>query len=124
MLDPLPFNDIKVTAKGLAETGSYEIEETGPLAVWGILVEGNPLSLSRMAVDVRVYPLIPAFGWAFEKGNDESNLIHVSSKGTPVIVKLGFHVIDESSQVLRVSLKRFDIKLVWPFPASTFLQQL
>jgi hypothetical protein len=77
-----------------------------------------------MAVDVRVYALIPAFGWAFEKGNDESNLIHVSPKSTPVIVKLGFHDIDESSQVLRVTLKRFDTKLVWPFPASTFLQQL
>jgi hypothetical protein len=79
----------------MAETCSYEIEETGPLAVWGILVKGNPLSLSRMAVDMRVYPLIPAFGYTFEKGNDYSNLIHVFSKGTPVIVKLGLHVIDE-----------------------------
>jgi hypothetical protein len=77
-----------------------------------------------MAVDVGVYPLIPAFGWAFKKGNDKSNLIYISLNGAPVIVKLGFHVIDESSQVLRVTLKRFDFKLVWPFPTSTFLQQL
>jgi hypothetical protein len=124
MLDPLPFDEVKVTAKGQAESSSYEIKEAGPLAFWRILVEGNPLWLSHMAVNLRVYPLIPAFAWAFEKGKDESNHIHISSKGIPVLVKLEFHVIDESSQVLWDSLKRFDIKLVWPFPASKFLQQL
>jgi hypothetical protein len=122
MLYPFPFGDVKVSAKGLTKTSSYEVEEAGPLAVWGILVEGNPLSMSRMAVDVWMYPLIPVLGWSFEEGNDESNLIHISSKGAPVIVKLRFYVIDESSQVLRISLKRLDIKLVWPFPATTLLQ--
>jgi hypothetical protein len=121
MLNPLPFSDVKVTAKGLAETGSYEIEQTGPLAVWGILVEGNPLSLSCVAVDVWMYPLIPAVGWTFKEGNDESYLIHVLSKSTPVIVELRFYIVNKSSQVLGESLERFDIKVVWPFPASTFL---
>src|SRR5712691_11305386 len=77
MLYPLPFDDVKVPAKGLAKMSLYEIEETEPLAVWGIIVEGNPLSYSRMAVDVRVYPLIPAFGRSFEEGNDEPDLIHI-----------------------------------------------
>jgi hypothetical protein len=122
MLYPFPFHDIEISAKGLAETGSYEIKEAGPLAVWGILVEGNPLSASRMAVDVWVYPLIPALGWSFEKGNDESNLIHVSSKGTPVVVELRFDIVDESSQVLRVSLEGLDVKLVRPLLSTTLLE--
>ena len=77
-----------------------------------------------MAVDVWMYPLIPALSRSFEKGYDVSNLIHVSSKGTPVVVELGFYVVDKSSQVLRVSLERFDVKLVWPFLTPTLLQQL
>jgi hypothetical protein len=60
MLDLFPFHDTEVSAKGLTKAGSYEIKEPRPLVVWRILVEGNPLSLSRMAVDVQVYPLIPA----------------------------------------------------------------
>jgi hypothetical protein len=122
MLDLFPFHDVKVSAKGLTKAGSYKIKEAGPLAVWGVLVKGNPLSLSRMAVDVRVYPLIPALGRSFEEGNDESNLVHVSSQGTPVIVELGFNVVDESSQVLRVSLKRLNVKLVGPFLVTTLLK--
>jgi hypothetical protein len=122
MLDLLPFHDVKVSAKGLAKAGSYKIKEARPLAVWGILVEGNPLSLSRMAVDVRVYPLIPALSRSFEEGNDKSDFVHVSSKGTPVIVELGFDIVDESSQVLRVSLKRLNVKLVRPFLVTALLK--
>jgi hypothetical protein len=122
MLDLFPFHDIKVSTKGLTKTGSYEIEEAGPLAVRGVLVEGNPLSLCCMAVDVRVYPLVPAFGRSFEKGNDESNFVHISSEGTPIIVELGFNVIDESSQVLRVSLERLNVKLVGPFLVTALLK--
>jgi hypothetical protein len=115
MLDLFPFHDIKVSTKGLTKTGSYEIEEARPLAVRGVPLAGNPLSLCCVAVDVRVYPLVPALGWSFEKGNDESNFVHISSEGTPIIDKLGFDLIDESSQVLRVSLKRLNVKLVGPF---------
>jgi hypothetical protein len=75
-----------------------------------------------MAVNVRVYPLIPALGWSFEEGNDNSNLVHISSEGTPIIVELGFDVIDESSQVLRVSLKRLNVKLVGPFLVNALLK--
>ena len=77
-----------------------------------------------MAVDVWVYPLIPALGRSLEEGYDESELIQVSSKGAPIVVKLGFNVEVESSQVLRVSLERFDIKLVWLLLTTTLLQQL
>jgi hypothetical protein len=97
MFDLFPFHDIKVSTKGLTKTSSYKIEEAGPLALWGVLVEGNPLSLCRMTVDVWVYHLIPALGWSIEKGNDESNFVHISSEGTPIIVELGFDIIDESS---------------------------
>jgi hypothetical protein len=69
-----------------------------------------------------VYPLIPALSQSFEERNDESNLIHISSQGAPVIVELGFDVIDESSQVLRVSLKRLNIKLVGPFLVTALLE--
>ena len=69
-----------------------------------------------------VYPLIPAVGRSFEEGNNESDLIHVSSKGASLIVDLGFYIVDKSLQVLWVSLERFDIKLVWPFLAPTLLQ--
>jgi hypothetical protein len=72
-----------------------------------------------MTVNIPVYPLKPALGWSFVEGNDEANFVHISSKGTPVIVKLRFLVTDKSKQVLRVSLKRYDIKLFWPFPATT-----
>jgi hypothetical protein len=76
-------------------------------------------------VDVGVYPLIPAFGWTFKKGNDKSNLIHISSNVTPVIVKLGFHVINESSQVLRSPLKgltsRFSSHFLLPRFFSNFI---
>src|SRR5712691_10681361 len=65
VLYPLPFDNVKVSAKRLTETGLYQVKKAGPLAVWGILVEGNPLSLSRVAVDVRVYPLVPALGRSF-----------------------------------------------------------
>jgi hypothetical protein len=100
MLDLLPLHDIKVSAERLSKAGSYKIKEDGPLAVWGVLVKGNPLSLSCMVVDVWVYPLIPPLGRSFEKGNDKSNLVHISSEGTSLIVELGFDVIEESSQVL------------------------
>ena len=124
MLYPLPFDNVKVSAKGLTKTGSYEVEETGPFEVWTVVIKGNPLSLSGMAVDVRVYPFIPALGRSFEKGNDESDFIHISSKCTPVIVKLRLDIIDESSQVLRVSLERLNIKLVRLFLTTPLFQQL
>src|SRR6266852_8651564 len=44
VLYPLPLDNVKVSAKRLTKASSYTIEEAGPLAVWGILVEGNPLS--------------------------------------------------------------------------------
>jgi hypothetical protein len=122
MLDLFPFHDKKVLTKGLTKTGSYEIEEAGPLAVWGVLVEGNPLSLCRMAVDVWVYALILALGSSFENGNDESNFVHISSEGMPIIVELGFDIIDESSQVLRVSFEWLNIKLVGPFLPTALLK--
>jgi hypothetical protein len=78
--------------------------------------------LSCIAVDVRVYPLLPALGRSFEEENDKSNHVHISSKGTPVIVELGFNIIDESSQVLRVSLKRLNVKLVGPFLFTALLK--
>src|SRR6266852_5199947 len=34
MLYPLPFDNVKVSAKRLTDPGSYEIEEAGPLATW------------------------------------------------------------------------------------------
>jgi hypothetical protein len=86
MLDLFSFHNVKVSAKGLTKTSSYEIEEAGPLAVWGNLVEGNLLALDRMMVNVRVYPLLLAFGQSFKKGNHKSNFVHISLKGTPVIV--------------------------------------
>jgi hypothetical protein len=79
----------------MTKAGLYEIKEARPLVVGGILVEGNFLSLSRMAFDVRVYPLIPAFSWTFKEGNEESNLVHVESKGAPVVVEFGFDIINE-----------------------------
>jgi hypothetical protein len=66
-----------------------------------------------------VYPLIPALGRSFEEGNDKLNLVHIPSKGTPIIVELGYDIIDKSLQVLRASLKRLNIKLVRPFLGTT-----
>jgi hypothetical protein len=65
-----------------------------------------------MVVDVWVNPLIPAFSWTFEKGNDKLNLINVMSEGSPVVVKLGLNIVDEPSQLLRVPLERLNIELV------------
>jgi hypothetical protein len=122
MLDLLPFHNTVVSAKGLTQAGVYEIEEARPLAVGEILVEGNPLSLSRMEVDVRLYPLIPALSWTFEEGNDESNLILVSSEGTPIVVEFRLNIVEEPSQILRVPLERLNVKLVGPFSCTTLLQ--
>src|SRR4030088_1043849 len=33
MLYPFPFDNVEVSAKGLTNTGSYEVKEAGPLAV-------------------------------------------------------------------------------------------
>jgi hypothetical protein len=114
-----PFDHIKVATERLTKASLDQVKEDAPLAVRGILVEGNPLSLGRMAVDVWMDSLIPALGRSFEEGNHETDLVHVPSQGTTVVVELGFHVVDESSQVLGVALERFDIKLVWPFLTST-----
>jgi hypothetical protein len=122
MLVLFPFHDVEVSAKGLTKAGSYEIKEARPLTVWGILDEGNPLSLSRMAIDVQVYPLIPALSWAFEEGNEESNFIHVLSEGTPMLVEFRLDIVDESSQILRVPLERLNVKLVRPFSSTALLQ--
>jgi hypothetical protein len=74
-----------------------------------------------MAVDVWVYSLIPALSWAFKEGNDESNLIHVSSEGTPIVVEFRLNIVDESSQILRVPLERLNVKLVRPFSGTGLL---
>jgi hypothetical protein len=50
------------------------------------------------------------------------NLIHVSCEGTPIVVELGFDIVDEPSQVFRVALERLDVKLVGPFASATLLQ--
>jgi hypothetical protein len=74
-----------------------------------------------MAVDVWVYPLIPALSWTFKEGNEESNLIQFSSEATPIIVEFGLNIINEPSRVLRVPLERLNVKLVWRFPNTTLL---
>jgi hypothetical protein len=68
-----------------------------------------------------VYPLIPAFRWTFEKGNDKLNLIHDLSEGTHVAVKLGLNIMKQPSQVLKVPLERLNVKLVVSFPRTMLL---
>jgi hypothetical protein len=121
VLNSFPLDHVQVSTEGLTEAGLYQVKKATPFAVWGILVKRDSFSLGCMAVDVGMNSLVPTFSRSFQEWNHKTYLIHVSFEGAPVIIELGLDVIDESSQVLRVALERFDIKLVWPFLIPTLL---
>jgi len=103
---PLPKRAIPI--RGSPKTWQQPLPKTFPSAKDIFRIEGYTFSTGTLFTNVRVYALVPFFGWTLEKGDYQTDFIPVLAERVPKIVQFDFTILYVGLSIGRVTFERID----------------